>query len=223
MEPNHYNSLFFLAMRLATNKINRQPEAIAYFTGCIALRPNDFQAYGNRAFCYFNLGQLDDSIADCRQALRLRPDHALSHYNLGHALWHKGRPDEAIAACREAVRLAPDYAEAYNNLAWFLANCPDPKVCDPAQAVELARKAVELAPQNSGNRNTLGVAHYRAGDWKASVVAMEKSMELGNGGDAFDWYFVAMAHWRLGHNDRGPRMVRQGRGLEREEPAPARE
>ena len=46
--------------------------------------------------------------------------------------------------------------------------------------------------------NTLGVAHYRAGDWKAAVEALEKSMALRSGGDGFDWFFLAMAHWQLG-------------------------
>ncbi len=45
--------------------------------------------------------------------------------------------------------------------------------------------------------NTLGVAQYRAGDWKAAVAALEKSMRLRGGGDAFDWFFLAMADWRL--------------------------
>src|SRR5205823_3020364 len=33
-----------------------------------------------------------------------------------------------------------------NNLAWNLATDPDPQMRDPAHALELARKAVELAP-----------------------------------------------------------------------------
>ena len=27
-------------------------------------------------------------------------------------------------------------------------------------------------------------------------------MELRNGGDSFDWFFLAMAHWRLGEKDK---------------------
>jgi WD40 repeat protein/tetratricopeptide (TPR) repeat protein len=122
-------------------------------------------------------------------------------FRRGLALRSQGKLPEAIAAFREAIRLNPDAAAAHNNLAWFLAASPDPKLCDPAQAVEAARKAVELAPQNSGHRNTLGVAYYRAGDWKASLAALEKSMELGIGGNPFDWFFLAMAHWKLGHKD----------------------
>jgi hypothetical protein len=44
------------------------------------------------------------------------------------------------------------------------------------------------------------VAHYRAEDWEASVAALEKSMELDNGGRSINWFFLAMAHWKLGHN-----------------------
>ena len=42
------------------------------------------------------------------------------------------------------------------------------------------------------------MAHYRAGDWKAAIEALTKSMELRNGGDSNDWFFLAMAHWQLG-------------------------
>ena len=66
----------------------------------------------------------------------------------------------------------------------------------------LARKAVELAPAHPDYPNTLGVAHYRAGDWKAAIVALEKSMKLRKGGDSKHWFFLAMAHWRLGAKDK---------------------
>jgi len=92
----------------------------------------------------------------------------------------------------------------YNNaLAWSLATCPDPQFRSPARAVELARRAVQLAPEvgTGGCWNTLGVAHYRTGDWKATLAALEKAMQLSNGGDGTDWFFLAMAHWQLGGKD----------------------
>ena len=49
------------------------------------------------------------------------------------------------------------------------------------------------------------MAHYWAGSWKDAVADLEKSMELRKGGDAYDWFFLAMAHWRLG-NKAEPRM-----------------
>jgi uncharacterized protein HemY len=98
--------------------------------------------------------------------------------------------------------MRPASALAFNNLAWTLATCPEEKVRNPPRAVELARKAVELAPKARMIWNTLGAAQYRAGDWKAAIQALEKSMELSKGGDSFDWFFLAMAHWRLGEKDK---------------------
>src|SRR5262249_18986715 len=110
---------------------------------------------------------------------------------------------EAIGAYREAFRLAPDNAQGRNQLASALSSraralATDPEKRDPGRAVALAREAVGLAPKNGGAWNTLGTAHYRAGNWQESLAALRKAMELRKGGDSFDWFFLAMAHWRLG-------------------------
>jgi serine/threonine protein kinase len=89
-------------------------------------------------------------------------------------------------------------ASAYRELAWFLATYADPKFRDPGRAAELAKKAVELAPLDGAVWNTLGVANYRAGQWKEAVGALRKAMELRKGGDGVDWFFLAMARWRQG-------------------------
>jgi WD40 repeat protein len=75
---------------------------------------------------------------------------------------------------------------------------PDPKCRDPRPAVELGTKAVQLAPKDGNCWFTLGVAQYRAGNWKAALESLEKGMPLRNGGDCGDWFFLAMVHWQLG-------------------------
>jgi uncharacterized protein HemY len=65
---------------------------------------------------------------------------------------------------------------------------------------------VELTPGDGAYWSTLGVACYRAEDWKATIAALEKSMELSKGGNGFDWFFLAMAHWQLATKMR-PQMV----------------
>jgi tetratricopeptide (TPR) repeat protein len=94
----------------------------------------------------------------------------------------------------------PDDAAAMNSLAWSLATASE-DMRRPERAVELARRAVELKPNSGRLHNTLGQACYRAGDWNASIAALDNSMDLRRGGDSFDWFFLAMAHWQLGHAD----------------------
>jgi serine/threonine protein kinase/Tfp pilus assembly protein PilF len=127
-----------------------------------------------------------------------RQDLARSHNNLAVLLQQTGRHREAIAAFRQAVQVDPDHSGALNGLAWLLATCPAQELRDPRRAVALARRAVARAPREGNYWNTLGVAQYRAGDWPAAVAALEKSMQLRQGGDASDWFFLAMAHWQAG-------------------------
>jgi tetratricopeptide (TPR) repeat protein len=108
------------------------------------------------------------------------------------------RPDDAIDAYRRAIELSPTDAGPHNDLAFLLATGPELSVRDPAEAVLRAEKAVELEPGNGAYWNTLGVARYRAGAWQSAIDALEKSAELRSGGDAWDWLFLAMAHWQVG-------------------------
>jgi serine/threonine protein kinase/tetratricopeptide (TPR) repeat protein len=107
-----------------------------------------------------------------------------------------------LAAAREAVRLKPDSGDALNSLAWLLATCSHAELRHPREAVTLAKKAVEFAPKQYQEWNTLGVAHYRAGDATAAVAALHQSTELRRGGNGYNWFFLAMAHWQLGEKDK---------------------
>jgi serine/threonine protein kinase/tetratricopeptide (TPR) repeat protein len=135
---------------------------------------------------------------------------ASTQNNIGRELAHMSRPGDAVRELRRSLELYSQLPAEFreragyrrnvgrtrNNLAWILATAADVKVRDPATAVALAKEAVELASDAGEVWNTLGVAHYRAGDWKAATAALEKSMALRQGGDSFDWFFLAMARWR---------------------------
>jgi tetratricopeptide (TPR) repeat protein len=98
----------------------------------------------------------------------------------------------------QSLEYKPDDHRIRNNLAWLLASRAEVSALDATKAVKLAKEATALAPKTGTYWNTLGVAHYHAGDWKAAAAAIEQSMQLRSGGDAYDWLFLAMARWRLG-------------------------
>ena len=119
-------------------------------------------------------------------------------YELSQTLWDKGDFGEAIAGYEEIVKDNPKHDGAFNNLAWWLATCPEVKFRNPARAVELARKAVELKSQVPSFWTTLGVAQYRAGDFKAAVAALNKMNGTPGGVGGL---FLAMAHHKLGNRE----------------------
>jgi serine/threonine protein kinase len=84
-------------------------------------------------------------------------------------------------------------------LAWHMAVLNNPRIRENEPwALELAQAAVELAPNDGDFWSVLGICHNRVGNWKESLSALEKAMELSGGGDSEEWFFVAMAHWQLG-------------------------
>jgi tetratricopeptide (TPR) repeat protein len=126
------------------------------------------------------------------------------------ALGSAGLVEEAENGYRKAAELMPDNAVFYNHLAWLLATCPEPKFRNPSRAVELAKRAVELAPEDPMDWNTLGVAHYRAGNWKEAIANLEKAEALAPGKYlAFNAFFLAMAHWQLGEKDTARQLYAQ--------------
>ena len=96
----------------------------------------------------------------------------------------------------------PGTLASMNGMAWLLATCGDARQRDPARPVELAAQAITLAPQQADIWNTLGVARYRAGDCKGAREALQRSMELRQGGSSADWFFLAMAQWQLNEKDK---------------------
>jgi hypothetical protein len=118
------------------------------------------------------------------------------------ALTAKGAYTEAIGQLSKLLERNPKHRPALNSLAWHLATCPEAKHRDPPRAVELAKKAVDEGPLEANYWNTLGVAHYRAGDHRAAIEALQKAEELQPDTDfACNALFLAMAHWELDQPD----------------------
>jgi tetratricopeptide (TPR) repeat protein len=194
---------FDLAFHLSNLPSADRLDVLRFAEAALAARPQSASMYNMVGISLDRLGRSDEAIVNYRQALRLKPDSALARRRVVIGLARQGKLDEAIAVCREDFRrdskYAADLAGLLNLAAWRLATAPDPKARDPARAVEFAKEAVVLMPNE--HWNTLGAAHYRAGDGKAAIAALERSMEDRDGGDSFDWFFLAMVHWQMGEND----------------------
>ncbi|MHB8974464.1 MAG: tetratricopeptide repeat protein, partial [Pirellulaceae bacterium] len=163
-----------------------------------------------RAMAFWQLGQPDEAhawfLVGENQMRRNGPERDLDCLQeaaklLGMSLDEARTSQELIAAYRTTLTTQPDGAMRHNELAWLLATAPDPQSREPEQGVQHALQAVQSMPQEAGLWNTLGVAHYRNGQWPAAVEALQKSMDLSGGGTTYDWLLMAMAHRQLDQKD----------------------
>jgi tetratricopeptide (TPR) repeat protein len=202
-EPRHRVNLGFAYgnLGIALRDQGKLAEAITALREAIRFRPDDASAHHNLGYVLHRQGKLDEAIAAYRQAIRLTPDKAAAYANLGAALSGLGRLDEAIAEYRTAILLRPDDANARNHLAWALAFRSNRPTGEYGEGLQHARRAVELAAKDSYSYNTLALAEYRMRHWDESLAACDKSIALGQGGNAYDWFFQAMAQAQQGDKD----------------------
>jgi tetratricopeptide (TPR) repeat protein/serine/threonine protein kinase len=191
-EP-HYNLGNALAAR------NKPDEAIAAYREGIRLNPDHVSSHTNLGVALMRRGKLDEAAASFREAIRLKPNEPAAHDRLGRALAATGRVKEAIVSFEQAIRLNADYTRAHGNLAWLLTAGPDAKYWNGKRAVELMSQVEGRGGKNALSRRIVGLAHYRAGNWKESLVALEEALKLTEG-DGYYWFCLAMAHQRLCHN-----------------------
>jgi serine/threonine protein kinase len=144
---------------------------------------------------WLRLGHYHSNLAEILAAQGLKPQ-ATDEYR------------KSVDAFEKAARLAPDNTSALNNLAWTLVTSNVPTIRDPARAVVLARRAVQLDPYRSGAWDTLGVACYRTGNWAEAVAALERRLAMlhewttSDADIAVSWFYLAMAYSRLGRDQK---------------------
>ncbi len=232
--PDHSDSLYSMNnLALSYHVAGRHADALKLTEETLALlkaklgpdHTVTLSSMNNLALSYYLLGRHADALKLHEETLalhkaKLGPDHPdtlVSMSNVADSYAALGRHADSLKLNVETMALRkaklgpnhPDTLESMNNLAWLLATAEDPKIRKPAQAVELARELVTRSPKGEIYWNTLGVAQYRAGDWKAAIDTLEKSRELRKGGDSSDWFFLAMAHWRQGDKEQARKWYNQ--------------
>jgi eukaryotic-like serine/threonine-protein kinase len=195
-------------------------EDVALYSLALALQPMNLDAYLQRGRAWGRLKQAQEAIADYSAFLALAaPDHqSRAEVLLRRANNFARLPDQArrLADLLELAgmdaRLIPlpkETASSCNDAAWALCVAAE-KDRQPAVAVILARKAVELEPdpEDSNGRklrgpyhNTLGVALFRDGRYRDAIAVLEANSDNADFA-AWDLYFLAMAQHRLGEQAR---------------------
>ncbi|MHB1422678.1 MAG: protein kinase domain-containing protein [Gemmataceae bacterium] len=187
---------------LCLMRLGRVEEAVPEITAAIRARPEDFRPRYWRAQAYLRLGRQAEAVNDLTAVMVGFPVDAELYEQRANCYAALGDKIKEAADRAAAAKFLPRSVEGLNSRAWRLVTGP-PGERDPKKALELIRKAIELGGDEAEYLNTLGVALYRNERWTEAIVALEKSLAAGQGKwDAFNLFFLAMCHAKLGDADK---------------------
>lgn len=166
-------------------------------TARIRKDPRDHEAYVSRAWSRLDTGETREAIEDCDRALELAPHETRAREVRSLAFEALGEWEDAIAEREKVLASRPDDPVAMNNLAWLCISAPEPHR-RPQRALELASRAVEREPHENSSLNTLGVVHYRLGQFEKAGDVLRRALFADGGPTMFDQIFLAMTAARLG-------------------------
>jgi tetratricopeptide (TPR) repeat protein len=177
----------------------RLAEAEAEVRETVRIKPIYAIHHGRLGMILFAQRKLVEAEIELREAVRLHQELPLYRFDLVNVLTAQGKTDEAITACREAIALKSNSAGSHTDLAHLIMCCPDTKLRDPGTAVELGKKAIEMAPQSEIAWQVLGWAQFSAGAFRESIESLQRSCRLHEAGmgDAAQWIVLALDHKQL--------------------------
>jgi uncharacterized protein (TIGR03790 family) len=117
-------------------------------------------------------GDRDGARAAFEEATKASPQIAMAQMQLGMLYEEAGQIDPAIERFRRVIEFEPKNVVALNNLAYRLAIDKGA----PAEALPLATRAVELAPQSPAVIDTLAWVQYLLGQHAAAVKTMAAAL-----------------------------------------------
>ncbi|HEX4003749.1 MAG TPA: tetratricopeptide repeat protein [Candidatus Acidoferrales bacterium] len=137
MSTAHHNIGLCLAMK------NNVDDAIDEFRQALELNPNEPHTQFFLGNALAQKGDLNGAMNQFEQILQKNPNDSDAHQGLGGIFLQRKDTFDAINEFKKALAAEPDSPTVENNLAWIYATADDPQFRNPAEALTLARKAVE--------------------------------------------------------------------------------
>jgi tetratricopeptide (TPR) repeat protein len=104
---------------------------------------------------------------------------------------------EVRAAALALAETLPESPGVLNAAAWALVGLPNRPEADSRRDLHLAEADCRLEPNNGFSLNTLGVAHYRTGQYEKAQATLTRSNQLNENRLPANLAFLAMTQHRL--------------------------
>ncbi len=156
--------------------------AALFFVAVGAIGWAGFQFEGSRTA---KAWRLDLASSVLEHEVGRDPKNAELYAAYGEILFERKQYGEAEAVMLKALGIAPDNYEILNNLAWLYATSPPPHL-DREAALDLALRAVKLAPDKPHILDTLAESYYINGRYREALEAVEAA--LADNPENIDYY-----------------------------------
>lgn len=185
-----------------------QPEkARAAFAAAKAADPHYEAADLTVAKLDVNAGKLDSARAILTQIIAANGENTEARQWLGSLELKAGNYEAAIEQFRKILDADPQNVAALNNTAYLLGNYTD----STDEALGLAQKARDAAPENLDVEGTLGWVFYRKGLYHEALTQLEdaaaKDGSSASSKAAIRKYHLAMTYLKLGDRDKGTKVL----------------
>ncbi|MCG3126306.1 MAG: Beta-barrel assembly-enhancing protease [Phycisphaerae bacterium] len=154
-------------------------DALPHLQHAITLRPDLYEPRYQLGVACLMLQRLDEATAHLTQAAQMRPENVIGRIVLAGALESAGKPAAALDELRACVRLHPDSVETLTRLAWLLSTCPEDALRRGDEALQHARRAVQLAAATDPRPlDALAAAQAELRQFDQAVATVQQALAL---------------------------------------------
>jgi tetratricopeptide (TPR) repeat protein/V8-like Glu-specific endopeptidase len=183
----------YLARASANFMSKRIGAALADADRAIQSEPNSAIAYAGKCFFLSEFGKQGEALGVCDRAVALAPKNAMAYNVRGLVALRLKNYSVAAADLDRAIELDPNLYYAYNNLAITRYSQRN-----TLAALNLARRAVQIAPQSSASRALLGQLLVANKDYQQGLMELNRALTW-NPKMAAAYEARALAHQALGN------------------------
>ncbi|HEY9070025.1 MAG TPA: tetratricopeptide repeat protein [Candidatus Ozemobacteraceae bacterium] len=157
----------------------KAPDAIREYENGLAVSPDSAELAYGLGNALLKSDKPGEALERFEQAVKTDSSTGLARYGAARALLALGREAEAAAYLREAATQCPDQPAVLQLAATVLATRDHPGAADPATAIGIAKRAVELTRRAQPEPlQVLGVACAAAGQISEARAALAEALPL---------------------------------------------
>ena len=171
--PHALNNLGYLYAEYGVNTSQAQELC----QRAVDINPESPGFHDSLGWAAFKNRDYPKSIEELNKSLSIKKNVYEPHYHLGTVYYATGQLEKAAEHYEQAIAIKPDAVEALNNLAYLYIE-QNRKL---SEALNMAKTAVRLEPNNASYIDTLGWAYYRSGELDTALTLLLKAAQIAPG------------------------------------------